>query len=351
MLGVFRVAAGRPDQHSIARLFGEQMAAALQFWVVDLPWWGWLIALLLIVLLAYFAWVWRQDSRLMGGEDFGEEPESSQIVVPYYAETESLRDLGNDLKLDVPTARQVTRSKRLSIGFKGTSGEGGQSETAEFAETLPLPRLAKALEEPVRYEGIGPATDAADAPLVSDEGVLSGAIQQIKSELPGRSETAELLDRVQEAYGTERVEAMAGKKRREFEVIGKRNQLMVVRGQFGLLERGGEGIGPKLRLTHFNPTPAYIAASMRARGGEEIEADLIAIPDGVGLHVTLPDATALTPAGRERLHRGQPVYVGLIAHSPSFDEESGILTCSAWALWGETMPDWDQQTSEYRYYR
>lgn len=123
-----------------------------------------------------------------------------------------------------------------------------------------------------------------------------------------------------------------------------------MRGQFGLAQPGQGGAGPRLGLTHFNPTPAYIAASIRARGGEEVEADLIAIPDGVGLQVALPDADALTPAGQERLHRGQAVYAAVIAHSPSFDDATGILTCSAWAVWGETMPDWEERTRESRYY-
>lgn len=329
---------------------GREVTLAIQLWFLDLPWWGWVAALVGVVVLGYFLWTWWEDRYLLGGEEFSEEPESSQIVVPYYEEPGSLRSLANELKLDAPTVRQVTRSKRISIGFKATTGEGGQSETAEFSGSIPLPKLAKALEEPLRYEGIGPATEAADAPLVSDEGVLSGAIEQIQAELPGTSETAELLSRVQEAYGAERVEAMAEKKRKEFAQIGKRNQLLVIRGQFGLAESGRGHAGPTLRLTHFNPTPSYVAASIRARGGEEVEADLIAIPAGVGLQVALPDEGALTPAGHERLHRGQAVYVGVIAHSPSFEQGDGLLSCSAWAVWGETMPDWDERTRQARYY-
>lgn len=326
------------------------MALAIQVFFLDLPWWGWLVAILALGAICWFLWVWWEDRYLLGGEDYSEEPESSQIVVPYYEEARSLRDLANELKLDAPLSRQVTKSKRLSVGFKGTAGEGGRSETNEFSGSIPLPKLAKALEEPIRYEGPGPATDAADAPLVSDEGVLSGAIEQIQSELPATSETAELLSRVQEAYGSERGEAMAEKKRQQFDRIGQRNQLLVIRGQFGLADPGKGGAGPKLKLTHFNPTPAYVAASIRARGGEEVEADLIAIPEGVGLLLALPDAKALTPAGQERLHRGQPVYIGVVAHSPSFDAATGVLSCSAWAVWGETMPDWGEQTGAHRFY-
>lgn len=326
------------------------MTLAIQLWFVDLTWWALLIAAVAFVILCAVLWFWWSERALFRDDEFSEEPESSQIVVPYYEEKDSLRSLANELKFEAPTARQVTKSKRISFGFKSTTGEGGKSETAEFSGSIPLPKLAKALEEPLRYEGIGPATDAADAPLVSDEGVLSGAIEQIQSELPGTSETAELLSRVQEAYGAERGEALAEKKRREFAGIGKRNQLMVIRGQFGLAEQDQVPTDrPCLRLTHFNPTPAYVAASIRARGEEEVEADLVTIPSGVGLQVALPDGDALTPAGQERLHRGQAVYVGVIAHSPSFDDATGVLTCSAWAVWGETMPDWEERTRE-RFY-
>jgi hypothetical protein len=295
-------------------------------------------------------WEWWEGRGWPSEIDDPEERGDSKIVVPYYVESKSLQGLVSDLKLDIPTARQVTKSKRLTLGLKGASGEGSHSETAEFSGSVPLPKLAKALEEPVRYDGDSPATEVADAPLVSDQGALSGAIEQIQADFPATSETAVLLSRVQEVFGAERTEAMAAKKRKEFAEIGKRNQLIIVRGQFGLAEHGGEGVGPTLKLTHFNPTPAYVAANARAHGDEEVTADLVPMPEGVGLQVALPDASALTPAGGERLRRGQPVYVGVISHSPSFDEETGILTCSAWAVWGETMPDWEVRMSNYRYY-
>jgi hypothetical protein len=330
------------------------LIAGVDIWGLELPWWVWvsgsILAGLALLFLGFMAWDWWETRSLRHGADYPEEGGTSEITVPYYVETDSLKALASELKLDIPIARQVTRSRRLSFGFKGASGEGGQSETSEFSASISLPRLAKTLQEPVRYDGNDPAKDVTDAPLVSDEGLLSGAIEQIQSDFPATSETSELLSRVQEVFGNERVEAMAGKKRKEFEEIGKHNQLMIIHGQFGLAERGGEGIGPKLRLTHFNPTPAYVAANARASGDQQVEIDLVPIPDGVGLQVTLPDANGLTPAGRERLHRGQSVYVGIIAHSPSFDEHSGLLTCSAWAVWGEQMPDWEERTSQYRHY-
>ena len=58
--------------------------------------------------------------------------------------------------------------------------------------------------------------------------------------------------------------------------------------------------------------------------------------------MVLPDSKALTPAGSERILRGEPFYAGLIAHSPSFNPETGILTCSAWAIWGENTPNWNE---------
>lgn len=327
--------------------------AAVEIWGFVLPWWGWLIAAILAVLVAvvlvFMIWEWW-ETRSLGADDDYPEERNSEIVIPYYAESETLRSLANELKLDVPTARQVTKSKRLTIGFKSTSGEGGHSETSEFTGSIPLSKLAKALEV-VRYDGNNAVTDVTDAPMVSDEGALSGAIEQIRSDFPAQSETAVLLSRVKEAFGTERAEAMAQKKRKEFERIGQRNQLLIIRGQMGLAGAEQGEAGPTLHLTHFNPTPAYVAANARTHGErEEVKADLVPVSEGVGLQVALPDASALTPAGRERLHRGQSVYVGILAHSPSFDEATGILTCSAWAVWGETMPDWEERFSESRYY-
>ncbi len=328
------------------------MVSATEIWGVHLPWWGWaigaLVAVVVIVVLIFVIWEWW-ETRSIGSDDDYPEEGNAEIVVPYYEEADSLRRLANQLKLDVPTARQVTKSRRLSFGFKGTSGEGGHSETSEFSGSMPLSKLAKALEV-VRYDGNNVVTDATDAPLVSDEGALSGAIEQIQSDFPAKSETAVLLSRVQEAFGTERVEAMAGKKREEFQRIGQRNQLMIIRGQLDLAGPGDGAAGPILSLTHFNPTPAYVAANARSRGDEEVKADLVPVPEGVGLCVALPDGAALTPAGRERLHRGQSVYVGVLAHSPSFDVETGVLICSAWAVWGETMPDWEERFSEHRHY-
>jgi hypothetical protein len=60
------------------------------------------------------------------------------------------------------------------------------------------------------------------------------------------------------------------------------------------------------------------------------------VPPGISIDVVLPDDSALTPAGAERIGRGHPFYARVIAHSPSFDADSGVFVCSAYAVWGVT---------------
>lgn len=328
---------------SSAYLFGL-MPLALQIWFYDGPWW--LLALIVLGggFLLYQAFMFATDwwmFRDPSGDDPSESREG-EIVYPYYVEHSSLRDLAHTVKLELPTSRSVTKSRKISVGTKGTSGERGGSETQEYGEQIPLRKLAEAVEESWNYEGHSPATDLAVAASVSDERALSSAIEQIQHDFPGTSQTAELLSRVKEAFNGERIEALAAKKRKEFETVGKDNPVMVFAGQFAFKEDGPAGSGPILKLTHFNPTPGYMSPDSAGENGE-IEADLIPIPDGVGLNIVLPDETALTPAGKERIRRNKPFYAGVIAHSASYNQEAGILTCSAWAIWGERTPDWRER--------
>jgi hypothetical protein len=322
------------------------MSFATQFWFVDLPWWAfWPLAalgLLVVAFLAFVLWEALDDWKISRWQEKEEDKRvSAEVVYPYYAESESLRNLAHAVKFDLPTGRQVTKSKKLSFTLKGTGGETGDSETQEYGSQLPVLELATKVEESWTRDGTTPATQVAHAASVSDEGALSAAIEQLQRDFPATSQTAELLSRVQEAFSGERIEALAVKKREEFEAVAKRNQLMVFRGQFGFKQAGREGCGPTLKLTHFNPTPGYL--SPRSSGEGEGEADLIPVPEGVGLDVVLPDGKALTAAGRERIQRPEPFYAGVIAHSPSFNKDTGTLTCSAWAIWGQKMPDWSVQ--------
>lgn len=310
-----------------------------------------MLVVLGVFVLGYFAFEWIDMWLEDDPDDLPEETGSSEVVYPYYVEGESLRNLAHDLRVEFPTARQITKSRRLSVGIKGTSGEGGQSETSEFAGPIPLSKLAEAAESYGAYEGHGPALEVTQAPLVSDESVLSAAIEQIKGDFSGTSQTAVLLSRVREVFGAERVEAMANKKREELREIGRRNQLLIMHGQFGRAEAGRGGSGPTVMLTHFNPRPDFVPPDPYKHEAREPQTDLIPIAEGVGLRVVLPDAEALTSAGRERINRGQPFYAGMIAHSPSFDEDTGTLTCSAWAVWGRAMPDWKARARSEPYYR
>lgn len=327
------------------------MPQATSFWFVDLPWWAFWPLLAVAVLIALFAifvlyelWEDRDVSR-WDEEEVENRP--SPVVYPYYVESGSLRELAHSVKLDLPTGKQVTKSKRLSFNLKGTGGEKGDSETEEYEGQLPLLELAQKVQESSYYGNENtPATDVADAAAVSDESALSAAVEQIQRDFPSTSQTAELLSNVQRAFSSERVEALSAKKREEFEGIAKENQMLVFKGQFAFLGVGPNDCGPTLRLTHFNPTPGYM--SPRASDDGQVRPDLIPVPEGVGLNVALPDKKALTPAGSERILRNEPFFAGLIAHSPSFDSQTGILTCSAWAIWGEKTPDWHERAN-YRY--
>jgi hypothetical protein len=336
----------------------DRMILATQIWFVDLHWWAFwplvaaaVIAVGLVLLMGYDAWYGRRMKRreARAEEYFPEAP-----IYPHYVEEAGVRELAETMKFQLPTARQITRSKKLSLSVKGAGGERGDSQTEEFGQRLPLRKIARKAEEAWEYEGNGPAGAAADAVSVSDERALSTAVDQLRKDFPTTSQTAELLSRIQEVFNSERVEALAEKKREEFESIGEKNRMLVLRGQFAFKELGSERTGPRLALRSFNPTPGYVSP----RGGDgdgPAKPDLIPVPEGVGLEVVLPDQDALTPSGSERILRGEPFYAGLIAHSPSFDRASGVLTCSAWAIWGEQTPEWNEaQLHGYRcsgYYR
>lgn len=327
------------------------MPVGIQIWFIDWPWWAVILLVLALflvgVILVFLVWEWWE---MRDEEEWGPRGErtSADIIFPYYAENDRLRELAHSVKLELPKARSVTKAKKFGLGGKGVTGEKGSSETEEYSGQLPLTKLADAVEESWSRDGTGPATGVANAAYVSDQRALSTAIDQIREDFPTTSETAELLSRVKEAFSVERVEALSSKKREEFESIAKRNQMLVFRGQFGLKRAGQDGSGPTLKLTHFNPTPGYI--SPRSGEDESPEAELIPIPDDVALHVVLPDAKALMAAGRERIQRSEPFYAGAIAHSPSFNMETGTLTCSAWAIWGETTPNWAERVGpDYGY--
>jgi len=320
------------------------MPVAIQIWFLDLPWWVvWPAAGILALILGFVLWeVWTAWRVGRWREGYERERVSAEIVYPYYVESESLRNLADTVKLELPTARSVTKAKKITVGAKGTSGEKGSSETQEYGGQLPLRKLAETVEQSWNYGGKSPATDLAIAASVSDERALSSAIEQIERDFPGRSETAELLSRVKEAFSGERVEALAAKKREEFEQVAKDNPVMVFAGQFAFKEDGAVDSGPILKLTHFNPTPGYMSPHSAGENGE-VEADLIPIPVGVALNIALPDENALTPAGKERINRGEPFYAGVIAHSASYNQETGTLACSAWAIWGEQTPNWRER--------
>jgi len=243
------------------------MPLATEIVFVDLPWWAfWPLVIIVGGLALYgiwFAWLvftaepWEEGRQ---GEDM-----PSPVIYPYYVEEGSLRNLAHTVKLDLPTGKQVTKSKKFAFNVKGAGGEKGDSETQEYDGQLPLLELAEKVEESGMYGGGSPAVRVADAASVSDESALSAAVAQISRDFPATSQTAELLSHVQDAFSGERIEALAAKKRAEFEEIAKRNQHLVFKGQFAFKEVGQGNCGPSLKLTHFNPAPGYISPAAEGR--------------------------------------------------------------------------------------
>jgi hypothetical protein len=203
-----------------------------------------------------------------------------------------------------------------------TGGESGGSETEEYDGQLPLLELAEKVEQAGYFGGSTPAIGVADAASVSF----------LMFKMPLAASASRRFRR---------------RSVRSSSALLRTTRCWSSKGQFAFKEAGREKCGPILRLTHFNPTPGYVSPRSGDEG-DEPRADLIPIPEGIGLNVVLPDNKALTPAGSERIQRGDPFYAGLIAHSPSFNSETATLTCSAWAIWGENTPNWEG-LAHYRY--
>lgn len=321
---------------------------------IALPWWvvGLLaVAVVLVLLLAFLRPAIRdlhQRRQLRRWRAKEKDAQTWGHIYPYYVEVKSLRELAQRVSLELSIGRRVTRSRRLSLGLKAIGGQTGGSESEEYEGQIPLKELAFEAERSWSSDGTGPAIGVATAPFIDSQDMMSTTIEQVEKEnIPNH--TPELLSRIQEIFGEELEAALMGRKRFEFLTIADRNLLMVFKGQFAFLEDGGEGYGPSLQLTHFNPSLGF--PSPPAPEGEEREPNLIPVPRGVGLTLVLPDGSSLLPAGRERILRRSPFYAGTIAHSPSFDEETGTLTCSAWAVWGEETPTWNDLEPGYPFMR
>jgi hypothetical protein len=170
--------------------------------------------------------------------------------------------------------------------------------------------------------------------MIEDRAVLSEAIASLTRSVGETSKTRELLEQVEEVFDHERLETVVKQKRSELEETAHRERLILMRGTFNRVAGGAGGEPPVIGITEFDP-PRYYGEPGH---GASSEPQPMPVPDSVGIRVALPDDSAFTPAGRERIARGDPFYARLIAHSPSYDEATGTLTCAAYAVWGTTRP-------------
>lgn len=304
------------------------MLFAVDLGIADVPVWALVLGGLALLVLA---WRWLERDPEFG--EFANESDGTRLAIPFYIERESLRNLAALYKVALPIAREVVKQRKLVARLPWLGGEGSRSETKQFSGDVDLAQLVRNLDEKLDYDAC--ARDLGDAPVIEERGVLSGAISQLSATAGEFSKTRELLGQVEETYDRERSDTIIKRKRHQLADTASHEKLIFMRGKFEAAEQPGQG-DAFVVLTHFDQPSFY-----QAYGPEDQnEGDLqpVPVPDGVGIRIALPDEEAFTPAGRERLRRGQPFYARLIAHSPSYDEESGILSCAAYGLWGTNRP-------------
>lgn len=302
------------------------MPPAIDIGIAEMPLWVLIVAGFLLLL----ALGWWSLGREGDFAEFPGDEEAERLAIPYYVEREGLRSLAASFRIELPLTREVTRQRRLMARVRGFGGERAQSETRQYSGEIDLSRLVRMLDEKLDYDAC--ARDLADVPMVEDRQVLSDAISHLDRSVGETSQTRELLRQVEEVYDRERSETVVKQKRDELREVGERQKLILMRGQFNVAPGGATAL---IVLTHFDPPPYY-----RGYGPEagETEAKPLPVPDGVGIRIALPDESAFTPAGKERINRGDRFYARIIAHSPSHNSETGMLSCAAYAIWGTNRP-------------
>lgn len=268
-----------------------------------------------------------------------QEPDESTLAYPYYVDSGGLRTLADSLGIDVPLIRETGVDRRVSAGARGIAAERGTHETTHSEGHIHLNQLAARLKQSAAYRNV--VDELGFVPLVSDPSILSVTIAQIQSTLSSDEQANALLQRLRAAYEAERARTVAAAKREQLEQVAAQNQLVILRGQFETLaSSSGTDASVRVRLTHLEESGVpYQSTGHAPAEGVGSDTSEMRMPDGVGIEAVLPASDqAFTDAGRERLHRGAPFYGRLIGHSVSFDSATGILTCSAYAVWGMTRP-------------
>lgn len=301
--------------------FHQAMIIAIDLAVADVPWW-----VLILVVLALLGAFWRWWVMAADIDDETSEA-GGRLAIPLYVERDGLRNLVSSVKVELPHAREVTKQRKLNFKWKDVGGERSESETKQFKDEIDLGRLARNLDAKLDYEAC--SRDLGDAPNIEGREILTEAVARLEGTVGDTSPTRELLGQVEQVYEQEHAELIVKQKRDEFADAAKREKLLLLSGKFETAVPPGDGRA-LLVLTHFEPPPAF--ADFYGRSSKE--PDPVPVPQGVGIRVALPDDGAFTPAGKERLTRGEPFFARAIAHSPSFNTETGMLTCAAFALWG-----------------
>jgi hypothetical protein len=257
------------------------------------------------------------------------DPTPPSLAFPYYVDVRGLRGLADSLGIELPTLRERRTEKRLRAQGHGIGGELGLEEGRQLEGHIHLNVLVVELRRRV------PNPDLVDVlgviPRVPGEAILDAAIEKVEN-MPREEVAEELPERLQAAYESGRIRRIAVVKRQELRQVAELNQLVILRGTFELVDCDDERT--IVRLTHLEPGELVPGSAPTPAEDEPPGTSEIRMPEEVGVEAVLPSGEAFTADGRERLDRGAPFYGQLIGHSASYNQSSGVLTCSAWALWG-----------------
>lgn len=261
------------------------------------------------------------------------EPTPPSLAFPYYVDDRGLRWLADSLGIELPTVRGRKHDTRVGAQAHGVGGEVGREEEHQLEGHIHLNVLVVELQRRVAFPDLVDVLGL--IPQVQDERILDAAIAKIEN-MPAEEVNDRLSERLQAAYETERIRRIATAKRQELRQVALQNQLVILRGTF---ERVNCDDGRTLvKLTHLEPNELVSGSALTPEEETATGAAELPMPEEVGIEAVLPAADAFTADGSERLNRGAPFYGQLIAHSASFNQSSGVLTCSAYALWGMPRP-------------
>lgn len=258
------------------------------------------------------------------------------LAFPYYVDNTGIRGLADSLGIDLPTVRERSSEKRLTLRARGVGGERGWHDTSQSEGHIHLNHLAARLKRSSAYRDVVDVLGL--IPQVHDRGILRAAISHFEYMPSEGTGDDDLSGRLRSAYEAERTREIALAKREELKQVAMQNQLVILRGTFETIVTDNAEGRVRVKLTHLEPSEVIYERLDTPESEIDSEATEMLMPDEVGIEAVLPAVEAFTAAGRERLSRGAPFYGRLIGHSASFDESRGVLTCSAYAVWGMTRP-------------